>query len=772
MNAPEEPMITAREGQRPPRATRLLVTAVIFCAVALASLWIGHRFGDRIGETGRQMWAGIFGSKVEDKHEENDTFYTCGMHPWVILPRPGPCPICHMDLTPLDPSKFTGEIAIDPVVVQNIGVRTALVETGPLVRTVRTVGKITYDETRLHDVNLKVAGWIEKLLVDYLGADVKAGDPLFELYSPELFSAQQEYILALEHREMPGVPFVPRVAMDADAGMNAARTRLSFFGIDEPQIAELERTKKPMKTMTIKSPFTGTVIKKMAVAGMRVNPGMQMYRIADLSKVWVDATVYEYQLPYVELGQDAQMSLPYVPGQRFSGKVTYIYPWTDEKTREVTVRLEFPNETGLLKPGMFANVDLRKTLADSRTLVDRSAIIDTGERQIAFVSLGNGRFEPRELRLGVESESGRVEVLDGLAPGERVVTSAQFLIDSESKIKEALMRLVRGGLAGEEDRKSPGPELPSIPKPLAAALRSALDGYLAVQDALARDETSGIERPARAIAGAASAMLEVSLPEDPHFWHRHDEVATIRGKALEIAGAKDLAAARLSFTDLSVGLGKLLRATGVPAAIGDLEELHCPMFLENQGGSVWLQKSGVVRNPYFGAKMLGCFDKRTALAPAGAPGGAAAPAAGGATVQDPLAAIDAMVDAYLRAADALANDRFEGLPRAWKDLRSAVEKLPGGHARQMGSRIHAAIPSDDLDPEATRKSFQALSAAAIDFLKMMKPSKALKRAYCPMVKASWLQLGDEIRNPYMGRSMIDCGSIEETLPARQEKNGR
>ena len=216
---------------------------------------------------------------------------------------------------------------------------------------------------------------------------------------------------------------------------------------------------------------------------------MQVYRIADLSKVWVLVTVYEYQLPYVKEGQDAVMTLPYVPGVKFEGKVVYVYPYLDKKTREAQVRLEFDNSDGLLKPGMYANVELRNTLAAVKTLVPRSAVIDTGARQVAFVSQGEGRFEPRNVETGVSTDDGNVEVLSGLKPGEMVVTSGQFLLDSEANTREALAKMVTGEPAAEqkaeEEQKGAG-ELTALPELLAAELSKALDEYFVIQDALAR----------------------------------------------------------------------------------------------------------------------------------------------------------------------------------------------------------------------------------------------------------------------------------------------
>ncbi len=342
--------------------------------------------------------------------------------------------------------------------------------------------------------------------------------------------------------------------------------------------------------------------------------------------MWVLVTLYEYQLPYVAVGQRGVMTLPYIPGQTFEGKVVYVYPFLEKMTREVQVRLEFDNPGLLLKPGMFANVELKSTLAQERVLAPRAAVIDTGERQVAFVSLGEGRFEPRDVRTGILTEKGMVEILDGLRPGELVVTSAQFLLDSEAKIREALAKMVTGSMASEQKGAATvagKPELASLPGAAAGALRGLLERYFEIGERLAADSTTGLREPAREIASAVDTMLATPIPESPHFWHEHTEAATVRGKALELAGGGDIEKARLAYADLSVALAKLAKATGVPAAIDrSVEELHCPMYREGQGGSSWLQPAGQVRNPYFGSTMLRCFDSRVALPVTGAQEGA------------------------------------------------------------------------------------------------------------------------------------------------------
>ena len=372
------------------------------------------------------------------------TKYHCPMHPSYISDRPGDCPICGMKLVPIEEEEEAitvsvpglADVKISPERQQLIGVRTGVVERRPLEKTIRTVGKVDYDERNLVHVHTRIEGWIKKLFVNYTGQLVKKHQPLFTIYSPEVVATQEEYLLALRAKKsLQDNPFQD-VASGSATLLEAARRRLLLWEISEAQIEELERTGKPLTEVAIASHTDGFVIEKKALEGMRVEAGEDLYVIADLSDVWVYADIYEHELPLVKVGQGATVGLSYYPGDVFRGKVVYVYPYMESQTRTVRVRVELPNPGWRLKPGMFANVEVQTERGEG-LVVPGGAVLDSGERKIAFVDKGEGRFEPREVRLGGRAGEG-FEVLQGLSEGERVITSANFLIDSESQIKAAL----------------------------------------------------------------------------------------------------------------------------------------------------------------------------------------------------------------------------------------------------------------------------------------------------------------------------------------------
>jgi Cu(I)/Ag(I) efflux system membrane fusion protein len=336
-----------------------------------------------------------------------------------------------------------GTVQISPERQQLIGVKLGTVEMRPLEKVIRTVGRVDYDEKRLVTVSPKIGGWIEDLFVDFTGRFVMKGEPLLTIYSPELVSTQEEYLIALRaKRDLVKSPF-PEVAGSGISLAESAKRRLKLWDITDDQIRILEETGQPRKTVTLYSPFSGFVLEKMAYKGMNIMPGMALFKLADLSVVWLYADIYEYELPFIHLGQQASVQLSYLPGEAFTGKAVYIYPSLNPETRTAKVRFEFRNPQGKLKPEMYANVEIKVHLGQKLAIPD-GAIIDTGLRQLAIVDKGNGYFEPREVKVGSKMD-GYYDVIKGLKAGERVVSSANFLIDSESRLKEAV-----GAMAGME----------------------------------------------------------------------------------------------------------------------------------------------------------------------------------------------------------------------------------------------------------------------------------------------------------------------------------
>jgi Cu(I)/Ag(I) efflux system membrane fusion protein len=339
------------------------------------------------------------------------------------------------------PASAENVMTVSPERLQAIGVKFELAKRRPLDRMIRTVGQVEIDERRLAHVNIKLEGWIDALFVNSTGERVTKGQKLFTLYSPELVATQTEYLLALKSQRTLGRSAFPEVAAGAESLLDVTRRRLRLWDITEDHIQDLERTGTVLRTLPIHAPQSGTVIKKVALAGMHVNPGDELYTIADLSHVWLVADIYEYELPFIKVGQTATVTLSYDPGTTLQGRIAFLYPTLEAQTRTAKVRFELANPGERLKPGMYANVALTIPLG-TRLVVPSDAILDSGERQLIFIHLGGGQLAWRPVKLGVRAGDW-VEVLEGLKENEHIVTSANFLLDSESQLKAAV-----GGMKG------------------------------------------------------------------------------------------------------------------------------------------------------------------------------------------------------------------------------------------------------------------------------------------------------------------------------------
>jgi RND family efflux transporter MFP subunit len=390
--------------------------------------------------------------------KEEAPLYHCPMHPTYMSNEPGACPVCGMDLVEVEEEEHAGHeggaptpegyatVKLSPERQQLIGVRTAAVERRPLTKKLRTVGIVQFDEGRIHHMHLKISGWIEETFVTFEGQKLVEGQSLFTIYSPELFATEQEFVLALEAVQRIGRGTQSEAAEGAQAILEAAHQRLLLWDIDQHEIERLQRTREPEPVVTFHAHISGFVHHLNIRHGMYVTPEMELFSFADLSHVWVEAAVYEYELGLIKEGQIAWLTLSYYPEQHFLGKVLYIYPTLDAKTRTARVRFEFANLEFRLKPNMYAEVNMEIPLGKALS-VPRDVVLDTGTRKIVFVALGDGKFEPRDITVGREAE-GFYEVLGGLREGEEVVTNANFMIDSESRIKAALDQMTGGGHSG------------------------------------------------------------------------------------------------------------------------------------------------------------------------------------------------------------------------------------------------------------------------------------------------------------------------------------
>jgi Cu(I)/Ag(I) efflux system membrane fusion protein/cobalt-zinc-cadmium efflux system membrane fusion protein len=617
--------------------------------------------------------------------------WTCSMHPQVIRDEPGLCPICHMRLTPLnvavsqpataevsgstpaggqkvkywwdpmtnppyisdrpgkspmgmdlipvyeDQASAGPSIKIDPVIVQNMGVRLAAVTSGPVIRDIRAVGYLDEAQPNVRDVNLRVSGWVEKLYADTVGMALSTGAPLFDLYSPEVQVAVEELIGARKSIDALAANADPSARKTTQSMFNATRLKLEQWGLDPEQVKRLAALDQPPRSVTFASPIDGYLTQKMISQGTAVKAGDTVLRVVDLSTVWLDAQVYTQDLPFVRIGQKVWATVEGAGAKPVEGEIVFVAPQIDPQTRTATVRVALPNMALALRPGMFATAHIHAQLAGNAVLVPREAVIDSGRRQVSFVATGGGHFEPRQVKLGTASAEGMVQVLDGLAVGETVVTSGQFLLDAESRMQEAIQKHLsqRGGVLQPATRSEQAIEhvahaagttptlTPSVTTqpvaPLAGgteasdAVDEVLAAYLKIQAVLGATQKSADAVDPLPLAAAARGLQERARGRVKSLGR------AIADAAIALKG-QSLPEQRKLYKSLSNAVIELADASPPsPAVARGLFVAFCPMAPGD--GARWIQPSDQVANPYFATSMKECgtIERSIAIRPATGP---------------------------------------------------------------------------------------------------------------------------------------------------------
>ncbi len=418
--------------------------ALFFCLALILSGGLAYVAATLSGERSvADLGPAQLHAAEEEGGERKVKYWAAPMDPTYIRNEPGKSPM-GMDLIPVYEDEVSGgaTISIDPVTSQNMGVRTDLVTRADISRQISTVGLVGYEEPTQYSINAKVAGWVEKLYVNETGQQVKKGQKLLEIYSPELVSAQEELLLAKNTLVAVSRSSFPQIVESGRRLLEASRKRLKLWDVSDEQIRKIEETGQVQKRLTLYSLYDGIVSMKMVNEGMHITPGLPLLEISDISRVWVYADIYEYELPWIKVGQQATIYLPYADSKPLTAKVDYLYPYVEAKTRTVKARLVFDNPEFELRPDMYVNVRLQAEAVTDVLVIPVEAILYSGEKQTVFVALGEGKFEPRVIKSGLQDGTGRVQVLQGLQEGDKVVISAQFMLDSESKLREAIQKML------------------------------------------------------------------------------------------------------------------------------------------------------------------------------------------------------------------------------------------------------------------------------------------------------------------------------------------
>lgn len=569
--------------------------------------------------------------------------WTCSMHPQIQLPKPGQCPICGMDLIPVSSGETGGDMGPRELKMSKKAMKLASLEVTPVERQevtvkIRMVGKVEYDETRTSYITAWVPGRIDDLFVDFTGGEVKEGDPMVYLYSPELLTAQEELLQAIVAEEELQRSNSPLMRDTASKTVDAAKEKLRLWGLTEKQIEEIEKRGKTTDHVTIYTPISGVVIHKNGLEGMYVETGTKIYTIADLSQVWVKLDAYESDLIWIRNGQRVEFDTEAYPGEIFKGKVVFVDPFLDPKTRTAKVRVNVPNPDGKLKPEMFVRAEVHTVMKRERDVfkgvqsnqpplvIPATAPLLTGKRAVVYVEVPDkkGTYEGREVLLGPRA-GNFYTVREGLNEGEWVVVNGNFKIDSAIQIlaKPSMMNPEEGVKPSGHDHGTQQKQSASDDKKkklesfeTTALFKSQLDAvfsaYFMMQQALSHDDQKNAQDAGKVLL-ASLDKVDMRLLEGPAHVAWMKELKSINSSTQRITGSKDIENARSAFISLSESLYRVAKQLGTSGAQTILR-FHCPMAASGDG-AYWLQNKTGVENPYYGSAMFTCGEQVETISP-------------------------------------------------------------------------------------------------------------------------------------------------------------
>jgi Cu(I)/Ag(I) efflux system membrane fusion protein len=604
-------------------------TVAIMCTGAAVLTAIGIWGGYSIGKGGGGETPG---NELASDQKEEAEIWTCAMHPQIRQPRPGRCPLCAMDLVPVTGTGAGDigdrELRLSPAAMKLAEIRTAPVERRQATTEVRMAGKVEYDETSVSYITAWVSGRLNSLYVDYTGVEVRPGDPMVAIYSPDLVAAQEELIQSVKAVERLRQSDVESLKRTADQTVHAVRERLRLLGITPEQIAEIETRGTVSDEIVIRAPAGGVVVEKAASEGQYVTTGTPIYTIADLSSVWVKLDAYESDLPWVRSGQHMEFSTEAYPGETFEGEVAFIDPVLDSRTRTAKVRVNVENRGGKLKPGMFVRGVVRAEIGSpgrsaAPLLIPASAPLVTGRRAVVYLETEPGLYTGREVVLGPRAGDFYV-VEEGLEEGQRVVTNGNFKIDSAIQIlaKPSMMNPEGGGpVPGHQHGTAGGPagaaESPAferfrVPPEFADQMGRVFDAYLRIHRGLSRDSLESARAAAETLEESLGGV-DMTLLSGPAHEVWMDYAGDFRNHAGTIRSAEDITLARTAFYPLSETMYASLKRFGSGGA-RPAYRFHCSMAFDNRG-AFWLQSTKEVENPYWGAMMYRCGEMTEDITP-------------------------------------------------------------------------------------------------------------------------------------------------------------